>query len=148
MSLLSQLKDAQKDAMRSKDKLSLGTIRLALAAVKQREVDERIELNDTDVLQILTKMIKQRQESIVQFEKGNREDLALIERNEIEVVQRFMPKPLSVDEVTSIIDKAIADTGADSIKDMGKVMAAVKDQLQGRADMGTVSGMIKSALNQ
>jgi uncharacterized protein YqeY len=148
MSLLNELKEAQKDAMRSKDKLTLGTIRMALAAVKQREVDERIELNDTDVLQILTKMVKQRQESIVQFVKGNREDLAEIERNEIIVVQRFLPQPLSDAEVNKIVDDAIATTGAQSIKDMGKVMGGVRSQLQGRADMGIVSGIIKSKLNQ
>jgi uncharacterized protein YqeY len=148
MSLLNELKEAQKDAMRSKDKLSLGTIRMALAAVKQREVDERIELNDTDVLQILTKMVKQRQESIVQFVKGNREDLAEIERNEIAVVQRFLPQPLTEDEVNAVVEDAISKTGANSIKDMGKVMGAVRGQLQGRADMGVVSGIIKSKLNQ
>lgn len=148
MSLLNELKEAQKDAMRSKDKLSLGTIRMALAAVKQREVDERIELNDTDVLQILTKMVKQRQESIVQFVKGNREDLAEIERNEIVVVQRFLPQPLSEAEVNTVVGDAITNTGAQSIKDMGKVMGAVRGQLQGRADMGIVSGIIKSKLNQ
>jgi uncharacterized protein YqeY len=148
MSLLNELKEAQKDAMRSKDKLSLGTIRMALAAVKQREVDERIELNDTDVLQILTKMVKQRQESIVQFVKGNREDLAEIERNEIAVVQRFLPQPLTEDEVNAVVDDAINKTGASSIKDMGKVMGAVRGPLQGRADMGVVSGIIKSKLNQ
>ncbi|MFT6270227.1 MAG: hypothetical protein ACJAVV_003056 [Alphaproteobacteria bacterium] len=147
MSLLIELKEAQKDAMRSKDKLSLGTIRMALAAVKQREVDERIELTDTDVLQILTKMVKQRQESIVLFVKGNREDLADVERKEIEVVQRFLPTPLTSDEVNAVVDAAITSTGADSIKDMGKVMGAVKGQLQGRADMGAVSGIIKSKLN-
>ncbi|MFT4654716.1 MAG: hypothetical protein ACJA0G_001484 [Kangiellaceae bacterium] len=147
MSLLTELKEAQKDAMRSKDKLSLGTIRMALAAVKQREVDERIELTDTDVLQILTKMVKQRHESIGLFVKGNREDLAQVERKEIEVVQRFLPTPLTPDEVNAIVDAAIAGTGADSIKDMGKVMGAVKNQLQGRADMGAVSGIIKSKLN-
>lgn len=148
MSLLNELKEAQKDAMRSKDKLTLGTIRMALAAVKQREVDERIELNDTDVLQILTKMVKQRQESIVQFVKGGREDLAEIERNEIIVVQRFLPQPLSDAEVNKIVEDAIATTGAQSIKDMGKVMGGVRSQLQGRADMGIVSGIIKSKLNQ
>jgi uncharacterized protein YqeY len=147
MSLLTELKEAQKDAMRSKDKLSLGTMRMALAAVKQREVDERIELTDTDVLQILTKMVKQRHESIGLFVKGNREDLAQVERKEIEVVQRFLPTPLTPDEVNAIVDAAIAGTGADSIKDMGKVMGAVKNQLQGRADMGAVSGIIKSKLN-
>ena len=144
--LLTTLKDAQKDAMRSKDKLSLGTIRMALAAVKQREVDERIELNDTDVLQILTKMVKQRHESITQFVKGDRQDLADKELEEIEVLKRFLPQPLSDEEVNAIVDKAIADTGAASMQDMGKVMGAIRSQLQGRADMGKVSGIIKSKL--
>jgi uncharacterized protein YqeY len=144
--LLTTLKDAQKDAMRSKDKLSLGTIRMTLAAVKQREVDERIELNDTDVLQILTKMVKQRQESITQFVKGNRQDLADIEEQEIEVLKRFLPQPLNDDEVQAIVDQAITDTGAASMQDMGKVMGAIRGQLQGRADMGKVSGIIKAKL--
>lgn len=144
--LLSTLKDAQKDAMRSKDKLSLGTIRMALAAVKQREVDERIELNDTDVLQILTKMVKQRHESIVLFVKGERQDLADIEEKEIEVLKRFLPQPLGDDEVNAIVVKAIADTGAANMQDMGKVMGAIRGQLQGRADMGKVSGIIKTKL--
>ncbi|MFW8590599.1 GatB/YqeY domain-containing protein [Glaciecola sp. 2405UD65-10] len=146
MSLLVTLKDAQKDAMRSKDKLTLGTVRMALAAVKQREVDERIELTDTDVLQILTKMVKQRQESITQFVKGGRQDLADVEEQEIEVLKRFLPQPLSDAEVQSIVDKAIADTGASTMQDMGKVMGAVRGQLQGRADMGAVSGIIKNKL--
>jgi uncharacterized protein YqeY len=147
MSLLNELKDAQKDAMRSKDKLSLGTIRMALAAVKQREVDERIELNDTDVLQILTKMVKQRQESITQFEKGGRDDLAQTEKQEITVIQRFLPKALTDEEVDAIVTKAISTTGAESMKDMGKVMGAIRGELQGRADMGKVSALIKSKLN-
>ncbi|MDT0593401.1 GatB/YqeY domain-containing protein [Glaciecola petra] len=147
MSLLVTLKDAQKNAMRNKDKLALGTIRMALAAVKQREVDERIELNDTDVLQILTKMVKQRQESITQFVKGGRQDLADKEQAEIEVIQTFLPQPLSQDEVMSIVEQAIAETGAASMQDMGKVMGKIKPQLQGRADMGAVSGIIKSKLN-
>lgn len=146
MSLLVTLKDAQKDAMRSKDKLTLGTVRMALAAVKQREVDERIELSDTDVLQILTKMVKQRQESITQFVKGGRQDLADVEEQEIEVLKRFLPQPLSEEEVQSIVDKAIADTGASGMQDMGKVMGAIRGQLQGRADMGAVSGIIKNKL--
>ena len=146
MSLLVTLKDAQKDAMRSKDKLTLGTVRMALAAVKQREVDERIELTDTDVLQILTKMVKQRQESITQFVKGGRQDLADVEEQEIEVLKRFLPQPLSDAEVQSIVDKAIADTGASGMQDMGKVMGAIRGQLQGRADMGAVSGIIKNKL--
>lgn len=147
MTLLEQLKEAQKEAMRSKDKLSLGTIRMALAAVKQREVDERIELNDTDVLQILTKMVKQRQESITQFEKGGRDDLAETERSEIEVIQRFLPQALSGEEIEKIVDAAIAKSGAQTMKDMGKVMGLIRGDLQGRADMGAVSGLIKSKLN-
>ncbi|MFC4700421.1 GatB/YqeY domain-containing protein [Glaciecola siphonariae] len=146
MSLLTQLKDAQKDAMRSKDKLSLGTIRMALAAVKQREVDERIELNDTDVLQILTKMVKQRQEAAVQFENGNRQDLADKENAEIAVIKRFLPQPLSDAEVETLIDDAIKSSGASDIKDMGKVMGILKPQVQGRADMGNVSKLIKAKL--
>nr|WP_136250437.1 GatB/YqeY domain-containing protein [Ningiella ruwaisensis] len=146
MSLLSQLKDAQKDAMRSKDKLSLGTIRMALAAVKQREVDERIELTDTDVLQILTKMVKQRQEAASQFIDGNRKDLADKEEAEIAVIKRFLPQPLSDEEVSQLVDDAIQSSGASDIKDMGKVMGILKPKVQGRADMGAVSKMIKAKL--
>jgi uncharacterized protein YqeY len=146
MSLISQLKEAQKDAMRSKDKLSLGTIRMALAAVKQREVDERIELNDTDVLQILTKMVKQRQEAASQFTAGNRKDLADKEEAEIVVIKRFLPQPLSEDEIATLVNAAVEKSGAQDIKDMGKVMGILKPQVQGRADMGAVSTMIKAKL--
>lgn len=147
MSLLNELKEAQKTAMRNKDKQTLGTIRMALAAVKQREVDERIELNDTDVLQILTKMVKQRQESITQFEKGGRQDLADQEKQEIEIIKQFLPQPLTEQEIETIINEAISDTDAQGMKDMGKVMGQIRDKLQGRADMGQVSGMIKAKLN-
>jgi uncharacterized protein YqeY len=146
MSLISQLKEAQKDAMRSKDKLSLGTIRMALAAVKQREVDERIELTDTDVLQILTKMVKQRQEAASQFTAGNRKDLADKEEAEIVVIKRFLPQPLSEDEIATLVNAAVEKSGAQDIKDMGKVMGILKPQVQGRADMGAVSTMIKAKL--
>ena len=146
MSLLTQLKDAQKDAMRAKDKLSLGTIRMALAAVKQREVDERIELNDTDVLQILTKMVKQRQEAAAQFIAGDRQDLADKEEAEIAVIKRFLPQALSDDEVQAIVEDALAQSGASDIKDMGKVMALVKPKVQGRADMSEVSKLIRAKL--
>lgn len=146
MSLLKELKDAQIAAMRSKDKLSLSTIRMALAAVKQREVDERIELNDTDVLQILTKMVKQRQEAASQFVSGSRQDLADKEEAEIEVIKRFLPSPLSDEEITALVDEAVSATGADSIKDMGKVMGMLKPKVQGRADMGNVSKLIKAKL--
>ena len=146
MSLITQLKEAQKDAMRSKDKVSLGTIRMALAAVKQREVDERIELTDTDVLQILTKMVKQRQEAASQFVNGNRQDLADTENAEIEVIKRFLPQPLSEDEIVALVNDAVEKTGATDIKDMGKVMGMLKPQVQGKADMGAVSQLIKARL--
>jgi hypothetical protein len=146
MSLLTQLKDAQKDAMRSKDKLSLGTIRMALAAVKQREIDERIELTDTDVLQILTKMVKQRHEAAALFLSGSRQDLADREEAEISVIKRFLPQPLSDQEIQSLVDDAVEKTGAADIKDMGKVMGVIKPQVQGRADMGQVSQLIKAKL--
>jgi uncharacterized protein YqeY len=146
MSLLLQLKESQKDAMRAKDKLTLGTIRMALAAVKQREVDERIELNDTDVLQILTKMVKQRQEAASQFISGNRKDLADIEEAEILVIKRFLPQPLSDEEVAELVDAAVVESGASDIKDMGKVMGILKPKVQGRADMGNVSKLIKAKL--
>lgn len=146
MSLLLQLKEAQKDAMRAKDKVTLGTIRMALAAVKQREVDERIELNDTDVLQILTKMVKQRQEAAAQFINGNRKDLADIEEHEITIIKRFLPQALTEAEVEALVTSAIAESGARDIKDMGKVMGILKPKVQGRADMGAVSKLIKAQL--
>lgn len=147
MSLKEQLTDAQKDAMRAKDKPRLGTLRLALAAIKQVEVDERKELADDDVLVILTKMIKQRRDSISQYEEAGRQDLADAEAAEIQVLQEFLPKQLSTDEIAQLIDDAIAATGAASPADMGKVMAWLKPKLQGRAEMGPVSGMVKSKLS-
>ncbi len=147
MALIDDLKNAQKDAMRAKDKLRLGTIRMALAAVKQREVDERIELNDTDVLAILTKMVKQRQDAAEQFDAANRDDLSSKEREEIAVIESFLPQPLTADEIATLIDEAIESTGASSMQDMGKVMGLLKPKLQGRADMGKVSGLIKAKLN-
>ncbi|WP_406664159.1 GatB/YqeY domain-containing protein [Gallaecimonas sp. GXIMD1310] len=147
MSLKEQLTDAQKDAMRAKDKPRLGTLRLALAAIKQVEVDERKELADDDVLTILTKMIKQRRDSISQYEEAGRQDLADAEAAEIQVLQEFLPKQLSTDEIAQLIDDAIAATGAASPADMGKVMAWLKPKLQGRAEMGPVSGMVKGKLS-
>lgn len=135
-----------KDAMRAGEKPRLLVIRMAMAAIKQREVDERIELNDTDVLAIIEKMVKQRRESISQFEKGNRPELAAIEQAEIEILQDYLPEPLSADELDAIISDAIKSTGAESMRDMGKVMAAVKAAAQGRADMGAVSATIKARL--
>lgn len=142
-----QLTDAMKDAMRSKDKQRLGTVRLALAEINRVEVDERIELDDARVLAILDKMIKQRRESIRQFEEASRNDLAAIEHAEIDVLQTFMPAALSETEIDAIISQALIDTGAAGIQDMGKVMAAVKPQMAGRADMGAVSQIIKARLS-
>ncbi|NVK25902.1 MAG: GatB/YqeY domain-containing protein [Gammaproteobacteria bacterium] len=147
MSLIAQLKDAQKDAMRAKDKVRLGTIRMVMAAIKQREVDERIELNDDDVLAILTKMVKQRKDSKAQYEDAGRPELAETEAAEIEIIEAFLPKPLTEEEVTSLIANAISATGAAGMQDMGKVMAELKPQITGRADMGKVSGLVRNQLN-
>lgn len=142
-----QLTEAMKDAMRAKDKPRLGTLRMALADVKRVEVDERIDPDDTRVLSIIEKMIKQRRESIRQYEGAGRHDLADIEHAEIAVLQEFMPAALSEQDIDAIITKALADTGASSAQDMGKVMAAVKPQMAGRADMGSVSQKIKARLS-
>lgn len=141
-----RLTEAMKDAMRSRDKARLGTVRLALAEIKKVEVDERIDPDDTRILSLLDKMIKQRRESVKQYEAGNREDLAAVERAEIVVLQEFMPSALSDDEIKAIIQAALASTGATGVQDMGKVMAAVKPQVAGRADMSAVSLLIKAQL--
>lgn len=141
-----RIKEAMKDAMRAKEKARLSTIRLVLSAIKQVEVDTRTELDDTAILAILDKMVKQRRESIKQYEDAGRQELADVEHAEIEVLQEFLPKPLTDDEIAELIDQAISSTGAESIKDMGKVMGILKPQLQGRADMGQVSVKIKSRL--
>ena len=146
MSLKSQVIEDMKTAMRAKDSARLSTIRLLLAAIKQREVDERIELVDTDVLAIIDKMIKQRRDSITQFEAGKREDLAAIERAEVAVLQAYMPAQLPDTEIDALIDEAMAATGATGMGGMGKVMAALKPKLAGRADMGAVSARIKAKL--
>ena len=142
-----ELKNAQKDAMRAKDKVRLGTIRMALAAIKQKEIDEQITLDDTAILAVLTKMVKQRVDAASQFDAANRDDLASKEREEIVVIEAFLPKPLSEDELNSLIDDAMASTGASGMQDMGKVMGVLKPQVQGRADMGALSGKIKARLN-
>jgi|SRR5690554_3663037 len=142
-----QLTDAMKDAMRLKDKQRLGTVRLALAEIKRIEIDERIEPDDARVLAIVDKMIKQRRESIRQFEAAGRDDLVAIERAEIDVLQTFMPQALSEAEIDAIITQALTDTGATGAQDMGKVMATVKPQVAGRADMGAVSQTIKARLS-
>ena len=135
-----------KEAMRAKDKVRLGTIRLILSACKQIEVDERIELDDARVLGVLDKMVKQRRESIKQYEAANRAELAEQEQLEIDVIQDFLPKALSEDEINAIIAAAIAETGASSMKDMGAVMNIARPQLMGRADMGVVSQLVKKQL--
>ena len=148
MSLITQLKDAQKDAMRNKEKERLGTIRMVLAAIKQREIDERIELDDEQVIAILTKMVKQRRDSQSQYEQADRPELAAKEASEIKVIEAFMPQPLTEEEVTSLIANAIESTSASGMQDMGKVMAELKPTLTGRADMGKVSGLVRAQLNK
>ena len=144
MSLKDQIQDDMKVAMRAKDKNRLGPIRLIMAAIKQREVDERIELNDAQVLAVLEKMIKQRRESVIQYQSAGRSDLADQETFEIELIQSYLPAPLSEADLDALITNAIAVTGAQSVRDMGKVMALTKDQAQGRADMTLVSAKVKT----
>ena len=144
MSLKDQINEDMKTAMRAKDKERLGAIRLILAALKQREVDERIELNDSQVIGVLEKMIKQRRESLAQYQNAGRDDLAARESFEIDLIQTYMPTSLSDAEIESLIADAIAATGAQSLRDMGKVMALIKDQAQGRADMAAVSARVKA----
>jgi len=146
MSLKAQITEDMKSAMRAGQKERLATIRMILAAIKQREVDERIQLDDSQVLAALEKMIKQRKEAITQFESGGRADLVAKESAEIALLQAYLPAQLSDAEIDSLIAAAIASTGAASIKDMGKVMGVVKTQAQGKADMGKVSARIKARL--
>jgi len=146
MSLKDRIQQDVKDAMRAREKERLATIRLITAAIKQREVDERIELDDEQVLLVLDKMCKQRRESISQFEKAGRDDLIAQEVSELNIIQTYLPEQLSDDEIAALIDAAMTATGAASIKDMGKVMGQLKPKLQGRADMSAVSAMIKAKL--
>jgi len=146
MSLKTQIADDMKAAMRAKDAPRLGAIRLLLAAMKQKEVDERVELTDTDVISIIEKMIKQRRDSITQYEAGGRKDLADAEKFEITVLQAYMPQALSEAEVAAAIAEAVQASGAKAMSDMGKVMAVLKPKLAGRADMGRVSALVKSKL--
>jgi uncharacterized protein YqeY len=146
MSLKDQIREEMKTAMKGGNKPRLAVIRLMMAAVKQIEIDERKDLNDAEVLAVIDKMNKQRRESIKQYEEADRQDLADIELAEVEVLKTFLPEPLSADEVNALIDAAIASTGAAGMQDMGKVMGVLKPQLQGRADMGPVSGQIKARL--
>ncbi|WP_393937842.1 GatB/YqeY domain-containing protein [Aeromonas rivipollensis] len=146
MSLKDQLKDQQKLAMLARDKARLGTIRLLMAEIKQREVDTRIELNDEDILAVVTKMVKQRRDSISQFETAGRQDLADKESAEILVLQEFLPQQLTADEIAALIEQAITESGAAVMADMGKVMAVLKPKIQGRADVGAVSAQVKTRL--
>lgn len=146
MSLKDRITEDMKTAMRARDAERLGTIRMVQAAIKQREVDERIVLDDTQVLSVLEKMIKTRKESLVQFESAGRVDLATKEQSEIDQLQAYLPAPLSPDELDALIKAAIAESGATSIKEMGKAMAIVKQRAAGKADMGVVSAKLKAAL--
>ena len=147
MSLKGQITQDMKAAMKAGDKDRLKVVRLMLAAIKQIEVDQRVELDDAAVFTVLSKMVKQRRDSIVQFEKGNREDLAKIERDEIAVLEDYLPQQLNADELASMVDEVILATGAEGMRDMGKVMGQIKQQAAGRADMGAVSTTVKERLN-
>jgi len=147
MDLKARIQDDMKSAMRAGEKERLATIRLILAAIKQREVDERIQLDDTQVLAVLDKMAKQRRESITQFEAGGRADLVAKESAELALLATYLPEQLSAQELDQLIAATIADTGAASIKDMGKVMNALKAKVQGRADMGALGARIKARLS-
>ena len=148
MSLKARISDDMKSAMKAGDKDRLKVVRLILAAIKQVEVDKRIELDDAAVLGVLEKMVKQRRDSVEQFVKGNRQDLADIELAEIQVLEEYLPEQLSEAELDALVDEAISSTGAESIRDMGKVMGAIKSQAAGRADMGAVGAKVKAKLNQ
>ena len=146
MSLKERITEDMKTAMRAAQKERLGTVRMILAGIKQREVDERVSLDDSQVLAVIDKMVKQRKESIAQFETGGRADLVAKEKAEIALLQEYLPTQLAPAEIEALISAAIAKTGAASLKDMGKVMGALKSELAGRADMGAVSARIKQKL--
>ena len=146
--LKSRIQDDVKSAMRNKDSGRLTTLRMITAAIKQIEVDKRIELDDTAVLAVLNKLSKQHRESIKQFENAGRTDLVEKEKDELDIVQSYLPQQLSEDEVTLLIQSAITETGAESAKDMGKIMGHLKLKVQGRFDMGKISSMVKAQLNQ
>ena len=147
MSLKGNIQEDMKTAMKAGDRDRLKVIRLILAAVKQIEIDERTELDDGAVLGVLNKMVKQRRDSVSQFRQGGREDLAAIELAEIEVLEQYLPEPLSDSELDTLIKKAIAESGAESIRDMGKVMGRIKSEAAGRADMGAVGARVKAQLS-
>ena len=147
MSLLSQLQDEMKNAMRARDKLRLGVIRMALSAIKQAEIDHKTEATDDNITLVLTKMVKQRRESIKMFTEGGRNELADKEAAEIVTLEDFLPQPFSADEVNKMIADAITETNAVTMADMGKVMAILKPLMQGKADLGAVSGQVRATLN-
>lgn len=144
--LKSRILEDVKTAMRAKDKARLGTLRMVTAAIKQREVDERIELDDHNTLEVLTRLVKQRKDSIEQYESAGRDDLAAQEQSELTLIEAYMPQALSSDELGALLEEAMRETGATSMKDMGKVMAWLKPKVQGRADMGALSGAVKGRL--
>jgi hypothetical protein len=146
MTLKQRVNEDMKAAMRAKDPARLSAVRLLLAAMKQKEVDERVELADADVLGIIDKMVKQRRESITQYEKAARADLVAVEKFEIEVLSAYLPQQMGEAELAQAIAAAVAESGASGVKDMGKVMALLKPRLAGRADMGKVSGLVKAKL--
>ena len=148
MTLKAQLTEDMKTAMKAGEKDRLGVIRLINAAIKQKEVDERVEMTDELVLAVLEKMLKQRRDSISQYEAAGRTDLADVEKFESGIIQAYLPQPLSPTEIEALVAKAVADTGAEGPQAMGKVIAVLKPQLAGRADMGAVSGMVKAALSK
>ena len=145
--LKTRLQDDMKSSLKGGEKKRLGVIRLMLAAIKQIEVDERIQLDDARIISVLDKMSKQRRESITQFERASRDDLTAIEQYELKIIQEYLPEALSEAEINDLVEQSIAATGASTIKDMGKLMGILKPQLQGRADMGKVSQLIKSRLS-
>lgn len=146
MSLRAQISEDMKSAMRAKETERLATIRLLQAAIKQREVDERIELQDVDVIAVIEKMLKQRRDSIEAYDKAGRDDLSAVEKAEVVILQTYLPEQLSDDEITAMLDKVIMDTGAASMKDMGKVMGMLKPMVAGKADIGKISALIKAKL--
>ena len=148
MSLAERLREDVKQAMRAGEKARLTTLRMVMAAIKQREVDERVTLDEAQITQVIQKMIRQRQDSLSQFEAGGRADLAEKERAEVELLQGYLPQPLSEDQLAAVIDAAIAATGASSPRDMSKVMAEVKARTQGRADLSAVSARVRARLSQ
>ena len=147
MSLKARITEDMKTAMRAKDSARLGAVRLLQAAIKQREVDERIELDDMQVIEAIEKMLKQRRDSISQYEAANRHDLADVEKYEVGVLQEYLPQVLTEAEIDGLLEQVVRETAASGIKDMGKVMAAIKPLVAGRADMGKISGLIKSRLS-